>query len=54
MKNIDKVRRMSVEELAEILMCPHEGRKGIPLKGCCDSKCLGCVINWLKQEADEE
>ncbi len=59
--NMDRIRRMSEEELAEVLMCPYDSAGNlfdeIP---CYDGRklvtkeeCRKCCVNWLKSEVKE-
>lgn len=52
--NHDRIVSMKPEDLA-IAICTVFG--GIPwcknFPECQDSRCLGCVVKWLKQEATE-
>lgn len=52
--NADRIRAMTDEELA-MEICTDFG--GIPwcknIPECQDSLCVGCVVKWLKQEAEE-
>ena len=50
MKNIDRIRKMGVEELAKIIAddtCKYCSCK--PYRDC-DFKCINEVSNWLEQE----
>lgn len=62
--NGDKIRSMTDEELQTILMCPYDtAGKPVEIMPCVrDEKikglaspeyCKKCMINWLKQEAEE-
>lgn len=50
MTNADRIRAMSDEELAEVIMCPYD----------CDSAFCGgntfvkCRVGWLRQPAEGE
>lgn len=53
--NADRIRSMTDEELAAIIMCPTES--GLAEIECsrddsCD--CYQCCLNWLRQEAEQE
>lgn len=59
MTNGDKIRQMTDEELAEILMCPYDDC-GKMLENCEKFKdvnrarrCQECSKAWLKREAEE-
>ena len=62
--NIDRIRKMSAEELAAVLMCPYDvdetsvgeaipcyrnDRQELVTK----EECRKCCVNWLKSEAKE-
>lgn len=48
--NADRIRAMSDEELAEVIMCPY----GSELDLCCTKgTCLDCCMKWLKEPAEE-
>lgn len=57
--NYDRVRNMSIEELAKGIQCPLEGFDDITDMGfskmeCIEpSGCKECCINWLKSEAKQ-
>ena len=48
MTNGERIRDMSDEELAEIIMCPYDTDPSV-----CNYKgvCLDCCLEWLKQPA---
>ena len=50
MTNGERIRGMSDEELAEIIMCPYDTDPSV-----CNYKgvCLDCCLEWLKQPAEE-
>ena len=58
MTNADKIRQMSIEQLAELIddskpffncsMCQYE-----PPYGTCTTPCVKPILEWLKQEAPE-
>ncbi len=51
--NGDRIRSMSDEELAAIIMCPHDP----PLTGCEDwdsTNCVAYCLDWLKLPAEVE
>lgn len=65
MNNADSIRAMSDEELADYLMKASECRLEIPfcqnkekcwsnLQGVSDEDCMGCMIEWLKQPAEDK
>ncbi len=48
--NADRIREMSIEELAVIIMCPHD----VDPDCCVESKgCVECCKKWLESEAEE-
>lgn len=48
--NGDRIRAMSDEKLAEIIMCPCDNTTGL----CSDVGCISCCLGWLKQPAEVE
>lgn len=48
--NADKIREMSIEELAEIIMCPYDSE---PEYCVGPGNCMGCCKKWLESEAEE-
>lgn len=47
--NADRIRAMTDEELAEIIMCPYDNG----LNSCStDSNCIGCCLKWLQQPCE--
>lgn len=50
MTNGDRIRRMTDEELSEIIFCPCD----MNVVTCCDEECDTCVIRWLKGEHSEK
>ena len=58
--NADRIRAMSDEELAELILrcasCDKEKVMCVPLEyknsGNCNGRCVDGRLNWLKQEAD--
>ena len=44
MTNADRIRQMTDEELAGLIMCPYD-KDG----DCYGKTCLDCCIDWLKQ-----
>lgn len=49
MTNADKIRSMEDEELAFILMCPHDIDQDL----CIKKNCYNCVLEWLQSEVEE-
>ena len=48
--NADRIRAMSDEELAEWVTCPRY----FDIKMVCDTSCVTCCLEWLKQPAKED
>lgn len=48
--NADRIRAMSDEELATVIMCP-DGMKDQPCSDA-DGKCVACCLRWLQQPAE--
>lgn len=50
MTNGERIRDMSDEELAEIIMCPYDTDPSV-----CNYKgvCLDCRLEWLKQPVED-
>lgn len=50
MTNGERIRGMSDEELAEIIMCPYDTDPSV-----CNYKgvCLDCCLEWLKQPEED-
>ena len=56
--NGDKIRSMTNEELAVIIMCPYDGEplKSLPCASqelMTSEKCIACSKAWLSREAKE-
>ena len=54
MTNYEKIKQMSVEEMAFMLMCPAE--YDLSFKDCegkYNRNCNECVKEWLEQEVEE-
>ena len=49
MTNADRIRAMSDEELAIIIMCPYYLDESLCNNGM---KCVDCCLDWLKQTAE--
>jgi hypothetical protein len=47
--NADRIRAMSDEELAEIIMCPFDNDPRL----CNRKSCTDCCLDWLRQPAEE-
>lgn len=55
-RNIDRIRKMSVEELADAFntmttYCPEHKNNKIY---CCKVDCKPCIVKWLQAEAEGE
>lgn len=48
--NGDRIRAMSDEELAAVIMCPCDNQTGL----CSEVGCIACCLDWLKQPAEVE
>lgn len=46
--NADRIRAMSDEELADVVVCPHTGNWDL-----CRDDCKKCRLEWLKQPAED-
>lgn len=46
--NADRIRAMSDEEMADVVVCPHTGNWDL-----CKDDCKKCRLEWLKQPAEE-
>ena len=51
MTNADRIRAMTEEELAAIIMCPIQFDEKAD---CVDGNCFQCSLKWLQQEAEED
>ena len=49
--NAQKIRAMSDEELAAIIMCPIQFDEKAD---CVDGNCFQCSLKWLQQPAEED
>ena len=48
----DKIREMDDEELAVVIMCPHDGDED-SCKGSPDAQtCIKCCLEWLREPAE--
>ena len=45
----DKIRAMSDEELAKIIMCPYDEYNCYS-----DKNCIVCSMEWLRKPAEED
>lgn len=51
MTNFEKIRQMSIDELAKIIICPHdEWDRNCPIK----VNCITCCKQYLESEATDE
>lgn len=48
--NADRIRAMSDEELAEWVTCSRY----FGIEMVCDTSCVACCLEWLKQPAKED
>lgn len=47
-----KIREMDDEELAVVVMCPHDGDED-SCKGSPDAQtCIKCCLEWLREPAE--
>lgn len=53
--NADRIRKMTDEELAQIIMCPYENMSG---ECMCEkdtrTNCTQCCLEWLRKEVEEK
>ncbi len=56
MTNAEKIRSMTDEELAMVLMCPVEYSlefsKTSECNGGMDRNCMECTLRWLRKQVD--
>ena len=56
--NADRIRNMSDEELAELILCPHMVNWGKGIYDVCihpkngKDECKKCMLEWLQSEAE--
>lgn len=50
MTNADRIRAMSDEELAVVIMCPYDMEHPLCIQS---PKCVDCCLKWLQQPAEE-
>ena len=48
--NYDRIKSMSVEEMAYSLMCPYDTDADL----CNNDDCIKCTREWLEQEVNED
>lgn len=54
MTNYEKIRAMSVEEMAAIIVCPYDiGMIGIECSLSHGVDCITCSLEWLNSEVEE-
>lgn len=46
MTNAERIRKMSEEELAEIIMCPYDIEPGLYNA---EDGCIACRLEWLRE-----
>lgn len=52
MTNYDRIRNMSIDEMAESLMCPADIDSTFKKPECCEGKnCCECTLEWLEGDA---
>lgn len=51
--NADKIREMSDEELAAIIMCPAN-EDGTTCVGVGGKSCIECSLEWLRESAEAD
>ena len=54
MTNYERIKSMSIEELADIIMCPEDS--GVADLDCPNANggyCFDCVYKWLQKEEDD-
>jgi len=47
--NADRIRAMSDEEIAEVIMCPHDSDPDI----CGSNNCVKCCADWLRMPGED-
>lgn len=47
--NYDRIKQMSIDEMAYTIMCPYEINQDI----CNENNCIKCTKAWLEQEVSE-
>lgn len=56
MTNYERIKQMSIDEMAYVLMCPNECDLAViecyKVDDCCD--CISCVKKWLESEVETE
>lgn len=49
MTNYERIKNMSVEEMAYTIMCPYDTEPDM----CNHDDCIKCTKQWLEQEVEE-
>ena len=49
MTNYDRIKQMSIEDMAYTIMCPYETDPDI----CNEYDCIKCTKAWLEMEVEE-
>ena len=53
MKNHERIRNMSIEDLALVIMCPEDSKRTDSDLFCPSTvNCYKCVLEWLQKEED--
>ena len=57
MTNYDRIKQMSIDEMAYMLMCPAEYDLDFNIKEKCQGEmnrnCYKCTLKWLESEVEE-
>ena len=53
MTNAEKIRNMSIEDMAAVIMCPYDMPEPLP-EMCKEKTCMQCTIEWLQKESQKE
>lgn len=48
MTNYDRIKQMSIDEMAHTIMCPYDTDANM----CNEVDCIKCTKQWLEQEAE--
>ena len=55
MTNFERIKNMSIEEMAVTLMCPNEmGMANIECDREDNRNCCQCILDWLKKEEKQD
>jgi len=49
MTNFEKIKQMTVEEMAKIITCPYLGDETVD----CRENCIECCEKWLESEVED-